>query len=98
MDDKDLSHIAGTVEEFIYDETEDSMEAIVDILNTPQGRTLDKLLSDNQTVSLSVCGYNLDDDSIDDKPHVITNYQLDSIQAYPYQDIWDNKIKYYKKE
>ena len=98
MDGEDLSHVAGIVTDLIYSETEDSMKAIVDVVNTPQGRILDVLLSDNQMVSLSVCGYEVDGGSMNDKPYVITNYQLDKIQAYPYQDIWDDKIEYHKKE
>ena len=98
MDGEDLSHVAGVVTDLIHDETEDSMKAIVDVVNTPQGRILDILLSANQMVSLSVCGYEVDGGSMDDKPYVISNYQLDKIQAYPYQDIWHDKIKYHKKE
>ena len=98
MDGEDLSHVAGVVTDLTYNETQDSMEAIVDVLNTQQGRILDVLLSDNQMVSLSVCGYEVDGGGIDDKPHIITNYQLEKIQIYPYQDIWDDKIEYHKKE
>ena len=98
MDGEDLSHVAGIVTDLTYNEQEDSMKSIVDVVNTPQGRILDILLSDNQMVSLSVCGYEVDDGSIDDKPYVITSYHLDKIQAYPYQDIWDDKIEYHKKE
>ena len=98
MDGEDLFHVAGVVTDLTYNETQDSMEAIVDVLNTPQGRILDVLLSDNQMVSLSVCGYEIDGVSMDDKPYVITNYQLEKIEACPYQDIWDDKIAYHKKE
>ena len=98
MDGEDLFHVAGVVTDLTYNETQDSMEAIVDVLNTPQGRILDVLLSDNQMVSLSVCGYEVDGGRIDDKPYIITNYQLEKIQVYPYQDIWDDKIEYHKKE
>ena len=98
MDGEDLSHVAGIVTDLIYSETQESMEASVDVVDTPQGRILDVLLSDNQMVSLTVCGYETDDRTKDDKPHVITNYQLEKIQACPYQNIWDDKIEYHKKE
>ena len=98
MDGDGISHVAGVVTDLTYNQSQDSMEAIVDVVNTPQGRILDVLLSDNQIVSLSVCGYGVDDNRVDDKPYVITNYELESIQAYPYQDIWNDKIKYHKKE
>ena len=98
MDGEDLSHVAGVVTDLTYNEPQDSMEAMVDVLNTQQGRILDVLLSDNQMVSLSVCGYEVDGESKDDELHVITNYQLEKIQACPYQDIWDEKIEYHKEE
>ena len=98
MDGEDLFHVAGVVTDLTYNETQDSMEVSVDVVDTPQGRILDVLLSDNQMVSLTVCGYEPDDGSKDDEPHVIKNYQLEKIEACLYQDIWDDKIEYHKKE
>ena len=98
MDGEDLTHVAGVVTDLTYNETNESMEAIGNVLNTPQGRILDVLLSDNQMVSLTVCGYETDDGNINDKPHVIKNYQLEKIEACPYQDIWDDKIEYHKQD
>lgn len=98
MDGIDTSHIAGAVTELIYNDTENSLEANVDVIATPQGRVLDELLSKDQMVSLSVCGHNLDEEAVVADSHIVTNYELDCIQAYPYQDIWNKKIKNYKKE
>lgn len=92
VEPNNMMNIAGVVSDIKYDQENDSLETKCVVLNTPQGKVLNRMLIKDTPVSLSVRG----NGDVDENNNV-TKYEANSIGVFPLQKLWKNPIKNYKK-
>ena len=88
-----MMNIAGVVSDIKYDQENDSLETKCVVLKTPQGKVLNRMLIKDTPVSLSIRG-----NGETDEKHNVTKFEANSIGVFPFQKLWKNPIKNYKKD